>query len=54
MAHNIALGVAEAQRLDKVRVLRSAIRTSNAMRIVAIEVEALLWVQEQFEAIIAL
>lgn len=54
VAQHVALSVAEAQRLDEVCVLCGAIRTSDAMRIVAIEIEPLLRVQEQFEAIIAL
>lgn len=54
VARYVALSVAETQRLDEMCVLRGAIRTGDAMRIVAIEIEPLLRMQEQFEAIIAL
>lgn len=54
VAHHVAFGVAEAKRFDEVRVLRGAVRTGDAVRIVTVEIETLLRMQKHFEAIIAL
>lgn len=48
------LGVAVAERLHKVRVLGVAVRTGHAVAVVAVEVEPLVRVQEQLEAVVAL
>lgn len=50
----IALGVAVAQRLHKVRVLRIAIRAGDAVRVIAVEVETLWRMHQHLEAVIAL
>lgn len=39
----VALGVAVAKRLNKVSVLRVAIGASDAVRVVAVEAQPLLW-----------
>lgn len=50
----VALGVAVAERLHKVRVLRVAIRASDAVRVVAVEIETLWRMHQHLEAVIAL
>lgn len=50
----VALGIAVAQWLHKVRVLRVAIRAGNAVRVVAVEVETLGRMHQHLEAVIAL
>lgn len=48
------LGVAVAERLHKVRVLGVTVRAGHAMAVVAVEVEPLVRVQQQLEAVVAL
>lgn len=48
------LGVTVAHRLHKVRVLGAAVRTRHRMTVVAVVVQPLVRVQQQFEAGIAL
>lgn len=50
----VALGVTVAQRLHEVRVLRVAIRTGDAVRVIAVEVETLWRMHQHLEAVIAL
>lgn len=47
-------GVAEGDRLHEVHVLHGAVRAGHHVAVVAVEVEALHRVQEQFEAVVAL
>jgi len=49
-----ALGVAEAQRLHEVRVLRVAVRTGHPVRVVTVEAQTLLRMHQHLEAVIAL
>jgi hypothetical protein len=48
------VGVAVIQRLHEVRVLRLAVGTRDGVRVVAEEVEALVRMEQQLEAVVAL
>lgn len=48
------VGVAVVQRLDEVRVLRLTVWACHGVAIVAEEVQPLVWVQEQLEAVVTL
>lgn len=50
----VALGIAVAQWLHKVRILRVAIRAGDAVRVVAVEIETLWRMHQHLEAVIAL
>lgn len=50
----VALGVAVAQRLHKVCVLRVAIGAGDAVRVIAVEIETLWRMHQHLEAVIAL
>lgn len=48
------VGVAVVQRLDEVRVLRLAVGTRNRVAVVAEEVQPLVRVEQQLEAVVTL
>lgn len=48
------VGVAEVQGLDEVGVVRLTIWTGHRMTVVAEEVKALVWMQKEFAAAVAL
>lgn len=49
-----AFGVAVGQWFDKMCILSSTIGASDTVRIIAVEVKTLLWVEQQLKAIVAL
>lgn len=48
------VGVAVVERLDEVRVLRLAVRACHRVAVVAEEVQALVRVQQELEAVVTL
>lgn len=49
-----AFGVAVGQWFNEMGILSGTIGACDTVRIVTVEIETLLWMQQQFEAIIAL